>query len=74
MFYITRFFFNEHQKVKYMKFVGFPLVQQPVQPTWIYPHMGRRRGRGLPSQHITSGWRESSAGRSTYLDISTYKE
>ncbi len=36
--------------------------------------MERRPGRGQPSQHITSGWRESSAGRSTYLDISAYGE
>jgi hypothetical protein len=36
--------------------------------------MGRRRRGGLPSQHITSGWRESSAGRSTYLDIYSYGE
>jgi hypothetical protein len=40
----------------------------------IYLHMGRRQGRGQPSQHITSGWRESLAGRSTYLDISAYGE
>ncbi len=36
--------------------------------------MVRRPDRGRPSQHITSGWRDSSAGRSTYLDISAYGE
>jgi hypothetical protein len=40
----------------------------------IYLYMGWRPGRGQPSQHITSGWRESSAGRSTYLGISVYGE